>query len=89
MYTLDHVHVVGYTKTNLYSLILYTLVHAVNMCCVFTELIHSHAADRFFILLQISMNVTAILVTTLAPTMLVHLCVGVMKDTDWKEAQLV
>ena len=37
--------------------------------------------------LQISMNVTAILVTTPAPTMKAHLCVGVMKDTDWKEAQ--
>ena len=34
-----------------------------------------------------SMNVTAILVTTLAPTMKAHLSVGVMKDIDWKEAQ--
>ena len=42
-----------------------------------------------FILLQILMNVTVILVTTLVPTMKAHLCVGVMKDIDWKEAQLV
>ena len=25
--------------------------------------------------------------TTLVPTMKAHLCVGVMKDIDWKEAQ--
>ena len=37
--------------------------------------------------LQILMNVTTILATTLVPTMKAHLCVGVMKDTDWKEAQ--
>ena len=42
-----------------------------------------------FLLLQILMNVTAILATTLVPTMNGHLCVGVMKDIDWKEAQLV
>ena len=37
--------------------------------------------------MQILMNVTTILVTTLAPTMKGRLCVGVMKDIDWKEAQ--
>ena len=37
--------------------------------------------------MQILMNVTTILVNTLVPTMKVHLSVGVMKDTGWKEVQ--
>ena len=36
----------------------------------------------FFLLLQILMSALTILVTTLVPTMSVHLCVGVIQDID-------
>ena len=41
-----------------------------------------HGLMLCFFLSQILLNAITILVTTLAPTMLVHLCVGVIQDID-------